>query len=239
MNRRRILRLFVIPAAVGLAAVAAVSWLLKPGERSASGTPAETVGVVVTRRAVPANVPLKAEDLAVRQVPKDLAIPGALAAPAEAVGKRTIVALAEGQPVLRSQLELPENLSGLAAKVPPGFRAVTFAVNDLTGVAGRLQVGDRVDVAAFVAGKDGGGARATLLLEGVLLLALGRLQDEAGVQGQARAAPAYNSVTVAVRPEEAVLLTLAQRQAQLQLLLRPAGEEGRHGRITVTEDALR
>lgn len=232
MNRRRILRFFVIPAAVGLLAVAAVSWLTRQG---GGGAP-PTATVVVTRRAVPAQAVLKAEDVTVRQVPRDLVLPGALTSPGEAVGQRPAVALAEGQPVLRSLLESGQNRGGLAARVPAGHRALTFAVNDLTGLAGRLQVGDRVDVAAFVGGQGGGGARATLLLEGVLVLALGRAQDEAA---QGKAAPPYASVTVAVRPQEAVLLTLAQRQAQLQLLLRPAGEEGAVGRITVTDEALR
>lgn len=237
MDRRRILRLFVIPTAVGLAAAAGVLLLLRGGP-AGGGQQQETVPVVVARRAVPAQATLTAEDLAVRQVPKGLAVGGSLGSPAEAVGKRTLVRLAEGEPVLRSLLDLPENRGGLAAKVPPGLRALTFAVNDLTGLAGRLQPGDRVDVAAFVAGRGGAPARAVLLLEDVPVLALGRAQDEAAGSGAGRIAPPYGSVTVAVRPEDAVLLTLAQRQAQLQLLLRPAGEERARGRITVTEDAL-
>lgn len=246
MDRRRIFRFFVIPAAAGLAAVLVVSLATRPGAEPARPAAAEAVPVVVAKRAVPANARLAADDLEVRQVAADLAVPGTLAVPREAVGKRVVVSLAAGQPVLKSLLELPENRGGLSARIPPGYRALTFAVTDLTGLAGRLQVGDRVDVVAFTQGQGGGGpagggpARATLLLEGVQVLALGKAEEEAAAAGGGQSRPfPYSSVTVAVRPDEGVLLTLAQRRAEMQLLLRPAGDEGVRGRVTLTEDALR
>lgn len=243
MDRRRIFRFFVIPAAAGLAAVLVVSLALKPGARSAASGADATVPVLVAKRAVPANAKLTADDVEVRRVASDLAVPGTLALPREALGKRVAVSLAPGQPILKSLLELPENRGGLSARIPSGYRALTFAVTDLTGLAGRLQVGDRVDVVAFTQRQGaaaGGPARATLLLEGVQILALGKAEEEAAAAGGGQARPfPYASVTVAVRPEEGVLLTLAQRRAEMQLLLRPAGDEGVRGRVTLTEDALR
>lgn len=242
MDRRRIFRFFVIPAAAGLAAVLLVSLALKPGARPAASGADATVPVLVAKRTVPANAKLTADDVEVRRVAADLAVPGTLALPSEALGKRVAVSLAPGQPIVKSLLELPENRGGLSARIPSGYRALTFAVTDLTGLAGRLQVGDRVDVVAFTQGQGAGGggpARATLLLEGVRVLALGKAEEEAAAGGGQQRPVPYTSVTVAVRPEEGVLLTLAQRRAEMQLLLRPAGDEGVRGRVTLTEDALR
>lgn len=244
MDRRRIFRFFVIPAAAGLAAVLVVSLALKPGARPAAPGADAAVPVLVAKRTVPANAKLTADDVEVRRVASDLAVPGTLALPREALGKRVAVSLAPGQPILKSLLELPENRGGLSARIPSGYRALTFAVTDLTGLAGRLQAGDRVDVVAFTQGQGGGAAaagpaRATLLLEGVRILALGKAEEEASAGGGQQRPVPYTSVTVAVRPEEGVLLTLAQRRAEMQLLLRPAGDEGVRGRVTLTEDALR
>lgn len=242
MDRRRIFRFFVIPAAAGLAAVLAVSLALKPGGKPPASGADGTVPVLIAKRAVPANAKLTADDVEVRRVASDLSVPGTLALPREALGKRVAVSLVPGQPILNSLLEVPENRGGLSARIPSGHRALTFAVTDLTGLAGRLQVGDRVDVVAFTQGQGaaaGGPARATLLLEGVRILALGKAEEEAAAGGGQQRPVPYTSVTVAVRPEEGVLLTLAQRRAEMQLQLRPVGDEGVRGRVTLTEDALR
>lgn len=236
MDRRRIARLFLIPALAGTAAGAlAYVYLKPPGTR-----PVATVPVVVARKAVPAQTRLTPDMLAVRQVARDVAPPGAIASVGEAAGKVTVLPLAEGEPVLRLAFEAARGAAGsLAAQIPAGRRAVTLAVSEVSGLAGRLETGDRVDLIAVFSKEVTGVDQATLLLEDLPVLALGKGQAGGSQQGRGAAAAAYNSVTLAVTPQQAVTIALAARRGQLQLALRPAGSEGGVGRLTVTDAAFR
>lgn len=247
MEKRKLLRFFVLPALAGLLAVGIASLFLAPRDRSAApgGKPAavkeEMVAVVLAKRQIPARTKLKAEDLTVKDMPRQYAWKGALTDVGQAVDKVTVAALAEGEPVLASALALPENKAGLAFHVPTGHRAMTLSVGDLSGLSGRLQVGDRVDVLLYLA--DPKPAKAVLLMENVAILALGRAtggaasQDTPGKSTGAGAAD-YATITVAVKPEQALTLALAEKKDELRFILRPAAPEGERGRLRVTEDQL-
>lgn len=239
MDRRRVLRFFLLPALFGLAAAGlAYVYLQRVQPAAGAGRDEPRVPVVVAAQAIPARTRLTAEMLAVKQVPRQYAWRGSLQKVDQAAGKVTTAAIAAGEPVLSTALNLPENKVGLAFTMPEGFRAVTIPVNESSGVAGRLAVGDRVDVVAVLPKEVAAAEKSVLLLEDLAVLALGR--DEAdkagGAKGEIRN---YGTVTLAVKPDDGVLLALAQEKGRLQLMLRPAVKEGLKGRITVTEDVFK
>ncbi len=212
----------------------AYGYLKTGGGRSAN--PEVVVPVVVAKQAIGARTRLTAEMLTVKKVPQEYAWRGALSSVDQAVGRVTVLPLAEGEPVVKSALALPENKSALAFHVPRGFRATTIAVNELSGVAGRLEVGDRVDLVGIFNQDVAGTPKSILLLEDVEVLALGR---EEGSDPKAKASGGYRSITVAVKPDQAVLLALAVERGRIQVLLRPADGGERRGRVVVTDDAFR
>jgi Flp pilus assembly protein CpaB len=103
--------------------------------------------MVVTATDVARGTPLDPSMLSVEHVPEQFHPPGALADPAETIGKTAATDLVAGDPVTVNRLTPPGG--PVAALVPPGFRAVPLT-GDLPATA--LAPGDRVDVMATFAG---------------------------------------------------------------------------------------
>lgn len=81
--------------------------------------------------------------------PKHLIGPGFVTAGNEApkvIGMVARTPFAPGEVVLDSKLANPQDPSFIAASIPDGTRAVTIAVTPVSGVAGLIYPGDRVDV---------------------------------------------------------------------------------------------
>ena len=64
-------------------------------------------------------------------------------------GRRmSLAAISRNEPILRDKTTLPGQLATLSTVLEPGKRAVTVRVDDVRGVAGFIQPGDRVDEGA-------------------------------------------------------------------------------------------
>lgn len=198
------------------AALLAFVWLRQ--QQPARQEEAPLVPVVVAARAVPARSRLRLADLEVRRLAPAQVPPDGVSLPGDVAGEVTVVPLAAGEPLTRRAVAAPGAALGLAYGLPPGHRAMTVAVDPVSGVAGLLQAGDRVDiVATFEAG--GRGVTRTVLQD-VLLLALG----SSGRPGSGDKPSDASSATVAVRPQAVQVLALAAARGRLQLALRPADE---------------
>jgi pilus assembly protein CpaB len=64
----------------------------------------------------------------------------------ELMGAVVRMPITAGQPITRGSLVFPGDRGFLAAALSPGMRATTIPVSDLTGVAGFIFPGDRVDM---------------------------------------------------------------------------------------------
>jgi len=136
-----------------------------------------------------------------------------------------------GDPLLRSYFQKP--IERLQDRLAHGERAVTISVDAVTGVAGHIVPGSRVDiVGTFPVAKGdttvgpvqaGGQAiRTRVLLTNVTVLAVGEQTREPVTAsfGRSSSQARYNNVTLAVTPEEANVLIFAQAFGTLTLLLR-------------------
>ena len=142
--------LMLAATALGLVtAVAAFIWLDQEAEDRA-GVEGEgpRLSVVVAREDVPAGATLTSVMLETRELPESLVVPGAETDPEGLLGRVTRYPLTEGEQVLASRLVGNEESSseGLAFSVPPGMRAVSVPLSEVTGAGGLLAPGDRVDV---------------------------------------------------------------------------------------------
>jgi pilus assembly protein CpaB len=105
----------------------------------------------------------------------------------------------------------------LGETLAPGKRAFSIRVNDVSGVAGFLLPGDRVDI-LLTRHLDDGGNRdlaTDVILQNVVVLAIDQLKDEQREQPQVA-----RTATVEVAPEEAQKLALAMQVGNLSLALR-------------------
>ena len=113
------------------------------------------------------------EKLEVRRVPVRFAPPGALAAPAEAIGLAPAAAIPPGSYLLASQLRSPSaDRSGVA--LGSGRRPVEIAVSGAGALAalGPPPVGSRVDVVVTTEPSGSGNGRTYVAAPAVPLLAL-------------------------------------------------------------------
>jgi len=112
----------------------------------------------------------------------------------------------------------------------PGERALTLSVNNTSGVAGLIRPNSHVDVlGTFVIpvgpGQTRGGTVQTVtLLADVTVLAVDNVTAATLARQGGMIKRSYTSVTVAVTPIEAEILTYAQRQGTLVLTLRSPTE---------------
>lgn len=173
-------------------------------------------------------------------VPQNLVPQGALTDKLAVVGKPASVAIMAGDMITTRKLN-QSGATGFNGLIPKGMRAISFSVNDVTGVAGFAKPGDKVDI-LLISDKDGENRIASrAILKDVLILAVNKTsmapqparqvkKDENGKpipdtapkpSGDASSAGTPAVVTVALTPYEAAKLAASQQVGQLQLLLRP------------------
>jgi pilus assembly protein CpaB len=159
--------------------------------------------------------------------------------------------IAAGEQVLSSQITKDAAQVGLAALIPPGHRAIAISVSEVTAGGGFIKPGDNVDVigefqvntvppsSAVLAMPKGGDSDkvyvAATVLQDVKVLAIGQ---QAEVPTQSNAAANSNSlkpstdeaqaksVTLALTPDEAQKVFLAEQIGTLRLAGRPLGDQG-------------
>jgi pilus assembly protein CpaB len=132
-------------------------------------------------------------------------------------------AVTAGQPITKESLVAPGDRGFLAAALSPGMRAVTVPVSALTGVAGFVFPGDRVDLVLTqnVAASDGPGLKvAETILRNLRVLATDqRAQTNKDEKGNTIVSE-FKLVTLEVTPRIAEKITVAQTIGTISLSLR-------------------
>ena len=139
--------------------------------------------------------------------------------------------------------KLSQRAGGFVGLIPDGMRAVSFSVNDVTGVSGFAKPGDKVDILLVTEREGKNRITSKILLKDVLILAVNKSSGQPQPQPQNTdkngkgvpdgSAPRQTSsstasigtpsvVTVALTPYDAAKLIASTQIGQLQMLLRPA-----------------
>jgi len=114
----------------------------------------------------------------------------------------------------------------LAIRTPPGKRALSVNIDSLSAVGGLINPGDYVDILGHLAIPKSTSSTikktdeiTAIVFQNIQVLAVGASLSPAGDYSQQQQARAL-TVTLAVDPEEAGLITFAQKNGSLQLVLR-------------------
>ncbi len=107
--------------------------------------------VLVAQSTLPLGTIIRPEHLSYQPWPADLVqnayfLEGVGVQSDQLLGKVTRGVIPAGQPISRPSLVGPGDRGFLAAALQPGMRAVTVPINNISGVAGFIFPGDRVDV---------------------------------------------------------------------------------------------
>jgi pilus assembly protein CpaB len=249
MDRKK---LILLVAALVIAALTAfmARTMFSGGEPApaAAAKPPEPTGpqVLVATRALPVGTIITADAFRYQPWPKELveaayfikpdgsapATPGPdgkpAASPEEAVKDLlgTVVRnpITAGQPLTKGSLVYPGDRGFLAAALAPGMRAVTVPVSALTGVAGFVFPGDRVDMVLTqnVAGQGTGDALkvSETIIRNLRVLATDQRAQAAKDEAGNTIVSEYKLVTLEVTPRLAEKIAVAQTIGTLSLSLR-------------------
>lgn len=171
--------------------------------------------VVYAIRDIPEGQTIASEALEERQIDAAKQPQDAIVSSAAAAGRISKYGISTGQIVSQHDLQPLGIGMGFEARLKPGMRAVTFAVDNNTGVAGFVAPESHVDIISMVG--SGPETKAQPVLSDVEVIAVGQTYQKA--PGATQAAPA-SSVTVAVAPDEAQKLIKAVLASKIYLSLR-------------------
>jgi pilus assembly protein CpaB len=196
----------------------------------------EQVEVVKASRQIPLGTSLTRDMVVYEPVPKKFLPPNPVyPKDFESIymGLPVSVNVQDGAMILTSDFAQEQVSNELSGKVPMKERALTVSVDEISGVAGLLAPGDRVDILGTfpvsdkdqlipdASGGEGVGYVTMTLLQNVTLLAVGQVLSEVGMRAEnGGGRQGYGSVTMAVTIDEAELLTIAQTRGKLVMLLR-------------------
>jgi pilus assembly protein CpaB len=117
------------------------------------------------------------------------------------------------EPILKSKVSGYGGRAILSSLVAPNMRAMTIRINDVTGVAGFVLPGDRVDI--LLTRERGGSPVTDIFMQNIKVLGID--QDA----NQARQQPGVvRAITFEVTPTQSQKLVLSQRVGSLSLALR-------------------
>jgi len=216
-----VLMLFVI---LGLAVVVTmlVMHQITEGDRKVAALTAaqeaaanQKVKVVYSTKDIEEGEMISREALEERDVESVKAPVDALASAASVEGNIAAYAIPAGT-VLSTHALKPKGLSlNFEGKIREGMRALTFAVDNNSGVAGFIAPGSHVDVLGITG--SGAETKAEAVMSDVEVIAVGTTYTKA--PGQSSANPA-GSVTVTLAPDDAKKLVKAIVASKLYLTLR-------------------
>jgi len=172
----------------------------------------EMAQLLVANRDIPAGRTISAEDLRLDSIEAGKLPIGALQNTGAALGLQARVDIRAGESIMSQSISMKAKPEGFQAKIPDGFRAVTFPVDSNTGVSGFLSPDCHVDILV-----QSGSGDTLPILSDVLVIAVGQTFKKN--PGETEAIPSA-SVTVAVKPSDAGKLINAMTMGRLYCLMR-------------------
>ena len=184
--------------------------------------------VLVAKRALTAGTIITADALGFQPWPKEL-VQDAYFIEGEAdmeklLGTVVRYPITAGEPVTQGSLVAPGDRGFLAAALGPGMRAVTVPVSAMTGVAGFVFPGDRVDlVLTQEVDAEGEGQSlktAETVMRNLRVLATDQTVEKTTDENGKTVVTEFRTVTLEVTPKIAEKVAVAQTIGTLSLALR-------------------
>ncbi len=209
-------RLWIIAVALGLFTVVALNLYLRGLEQTAV-VDQEKIEVVIAGKTIPAHTRITADMLEVVMLPAESVHPAAFRKVADAGGGITQSEIIQGEQLLAGRVITDKSRGTLSYRIPDNMRAIAIPMNEVTGVAGYIAAGDKIDV--LVTYRDVEFHEGTITytkFQNVTVLAVGDNPEEMDT-----AEPQLMStITLSVTPAQAEVLAFAFLTGSFHLTLR-------------------
>jgi pilus assembly protein CpaB len=215
MRGNNILILVVAIVMGGIAAFLARNWLVSRTQVAATTT------IIAAAKHLPYGTTLTPDNVEELPWAAKVVPPGSFSSK-QALFKEgsraTLAVIQPNEPILVSKITGPGQRATLSTLLEADKRAITIRVDDVRGVAGFINPGDRVDV-VLNRTPEGGRRVSDLLLQDVKVIAIDQISSE-----QKDRPVVAKAVTLEVTPYQAQKISLATNVGQLSLILRKAGD---------------
>ncbi|MEO1776328.1 MAG: Flp pilus assembly protein CpaB [Pseudomonadota bacterium] len=243
----RLIGVLVLLVGIGLAggALFYAKKVLSSYQTQATAAPAQsapaTVPVIVAAERIDYGQEIEESLVKIIDWPAAAVPQGAFTSPEDLIGdvmseRRVALRVIEAnEPVLEAKVSGFGEDSRIAMLLGEGRRAFSLPINAVSGVAGFISPGDRVDI--LFAERVDGNLTSRVILADVLVIAVDQTS-----QGNTSLGPRVGrTATVEVDAREAQKLSLAQQIGSLSLTLRGAGDVAKEGEenSTVSIDDIR
>lgn len=180
--------------------------------------------VVVAANIIPAKVQITADMVILKSVPSESVHPEAFTAVEKVIGKTTNSEIIKGEQLLADRVVTDTSKASLAYSIPQNMRAITIPSTEITGVAGYISAGDKIDILVTYNKKDINPVTTTYTqLQNIEVAAVGS-SVKASDDGK-KALPA--SITLFVKPAQAEVLAYAVSNGTLYMTLRNPIDKGK------------
>ncbi len=207
-------------------------------------TGGEKVSVLTPVKSIPKGATITDDMLKIHLVPVNY-VPGNAIKPDYKnylLGQKTAFDINRGGYILWTDIAIEKKVT-LSQTLLFGERAVTIRIDDVSGINGLIEPGDSVDILASldVPGKDYSSTKSLtkVLLQDVIVLAVGNrtvpysyasglAKPKGFIQGvgQETLSTGASTITLKLKPEEALILTFAEEKGRLRLILRSREDVG-------------
>ena len=183
----------------------------------------ETVKVLVAKTALGYGATLQQENLQWVEWPRAVVPPGSFTSVEALLGEkgdqRRIVlrAIEPGEPILEGKITKFGESPRMSMNLGAGMRAVSIKIDAVSGVAGFVVAGDRVDI--LLTRTQQGQLVSSVILQDITIIAV-----DQSANSETTRARLGSTVTVEVNAVQAQKLALARQVGKLSLTLRGIGE---------------
>ena len=239
----RTIATFAIAVVLGLIAVVLINMYMGSSRKSQVAQTQAGVGapVVVAAAAIGRGATLQPTQLKVVNYPAGSVPSGsfqtvAQVAPTAKDQQRVAMRdVAVDEPILSTTVSAPGGKLSMSTELDPGMQAITLRSNDITGVAGFVLPGDRVDIMLSRGiGKGESQSSVTqVVAQNMKVMAVDQVDDE-----QQSKPIVSRSITLEVTPEQAQQMVQAQTMGMLSLALRHVQDTAPDTRLATTAAAF-
>jgi pilus assembly protein CpaB len=178
------------------------------------GPKEKTQTTVIAVKGIPKGTVILPEMITTKEIPVDYVNALAVGNINDVTGRITKENIEANEQILTSRLsDASQDNDSLAYVIPSNYRAMTIQTDEITGVAGFVSKGDRVDILATML--SGGTASSQFIAENVEVLAVGSKIKQSKNEE-------YVSVTVAVPVELVSKVSYALTEGKCRIVLRSA-----------------
>ncbi|PWM45992.1 MAG: Flp pilus assembly protein CpaB [Clostridiales bacterium] len=189
--------------------------------------------IVVAAQDIPAFTSIKEEMIKAVQIPKGGAHEKVARETGIVIGSMCESQILSGEQIIIDKLKNQgENKSGIAYIIPEKMRAISIAVDDISGVSGFIKQGDYVDIIASITTaylpdgtkKENPSNFTAVIAENILVAALDKSLSPKTEISSTTPTPTYSTITLIVSPQDAMKIIQSYKNGQITVSLRAVGD---------------